>query len=1398
MKKIYLLVTMLALSAVGFAQTTDLMISEYIEGSSNNKALEIYNGTGADVDLSAYQIWKISNGGSWPENTLSLSGTLANGDVYVIYNSSADPAIAAVGDITWGSANWNGDDAVGLAKDDGTGTFVLIDAVGEDGADPGSGWDVAGVANATKDHTLVKKETVCSPNTNWDASRGTNATDSEWIVYNQDEFSYLGSHTSSCGGGTGPDNPTNLLATTISTSEIDLSWTRNSDLDSVMVVWSPDQLIGTPADGTYYAVGDTIPGGDSVIYRGIDTTYAHTALASGTMYFYQAFSLNSSSSYSSGVGDYATTYKDEPSNHVAFFAAGTPTASSIPLTWGDNDGAVVADSFLIMVNTTGTFTAPVDGTPQAEDLDVSDGAGVVHVAHGDQAYTWSSLSQSTHYYFTIYPYTNSGSAINYKTGATVPTADATTTGFTTTLPYSQTFDADLGDCEQYSVSGSSKYWGWNSTDQSAQMNGYNSGDIEEDWLFIPGIDFDSYSNEFMTFDLRYKYGTDDADNYMKLMYSSDYPGTGDPSGYTWDTLAFSRPAASDTWASSGTVDLSAISGTSVYIAFKYRYNSGSYRRWDVDNISIEESTTNPEPTNYPTAFTASADHATAITNTWTDATGTQLPDGYVVYVNLTGTFTAPVDGTPVLDDTDISDGSGVVNVAYSTETYQWTGLTPSTQYYFTIYSFTNSGSAIDYKTDGTPPVANTSTPAANTDLIISEVADPGDDADARFVELYNLSTDSIFLDVDDWYLTKQVNGGTYYDVHLTGDTILPGETYVVAASSSSFSSAYGFIPDKANGNINGNGDDGYYLFFGGDHSGGILIDAYGVQGFDGTGMDWEYSDSKAVRKRSVGSPNSTWTASEWVISDADTVNMTPGQHLNYVTWQGTTDNNWDTKTNWDNGFIPDVSMNITIGSGTNNPEFSDADAVCWDMNFAIGGNLTIKPGGVLTVYNDIAGAKAGRALYSLTIESEGSGQGALIVKGSASVKAKVENFITAGKWHGISSPVSGMTANNLYLNGNPDVWMKYYNENDNTYSYITDLSTSLGDMKGWMVWVDSTGGLSDTTFTFENNLRSGTQSPSESIVRSQPGDDYGFNFVGNPFTSTIDWDDTTGWTKTNLNDAIYVYNDTSFASYVGGSSVNGGSRYIAMNQGFFVQVTNDGSTTGALQATSDVCVAHSAVFRKSSRADFDYSLVRLEIVADGVTDETVVKLKDGATNGFDGSYDAYKMFSFNTNYPQIYSTANGGMSINTVPVETGFVNLDVKGKEGDLMTISATERTNLNEVWLVDELTGIETDLTKDSYSFTYDNTVTNRFTLHFSIVSIGEQQTSDNLFSIYAADNAVNVMIPSETRASVEIYNLLGQKVAAAYHRTGLNRFSLKKNSYYVVKVYNAQKTETQKVIIQ
>ncbi len=259
MRKTLFLFLVALLPVALFAQASDLFISEYIEGSSNNKALEIFNGTGSPVDLSVYEVWIISNGGNWAEKTISLSGTVNDGDVYVVANSSADAAILNEADLTTGSASWNGDDAVGLAKN-GT----LIDEVGEEGADPGTGWDVAGVTNATANHTLIRKSDITSGSTDWAASAGTNADNSQWIVHDQDYFTDLGQHTF---------NPSNNTTVQFASSAASVN-EGDGTYDLVVTISNPDAtnattadvvlISGDPADlGNYTTQTVTFPAGSS-------------------------------------------------------------------------------------------------------------------------------------------------------------------------------------------------------------------------------------------------------------------------------------------------------------------------------------------------------------------------------------------------------------------------------------------------------------------------------------------------------------------------------------------------------------------------------------------------------------------------------------------------------------------------------------------------------------------------------------------------------------------------------------------------------------------------------------------------------------------------------------------------------------------------------------------------------------------------------------------------------------------------------------------------------------------------------------------------------------------------------------------------------------------------------
>ena len=161
---------------------TDLFISEYIEGSSNNKAVEIFNGTGASVDLGAggYVLRIYANGSSTPA-AIALAGTVADGDVFVVAKNDASAAILALADQTSASMTHNGNDVVALAKNDAN-----LDVVGTIGV------NVTNLANVTK----VRKSTVLEGTTTYDPL--------EWDDYPVDTLSYLGSHEFGAGDPTPP------------------------------------------------------------------------------------------------------------------------------------------------------------------------------------------------------------------------------------------------------------------------------------------------------------------------------------------------------------------------------------------------------------------------------------------------------------------------------------------------------------------------------------------------------------------------------------------------------------------------------------------------------------------------------------------------------------------------------------------------------------------------------------------------------------------------------------------------------------------------------------------------------------------------------------------------------------------------------------------------------------------------------------------------------------------------------------------------------------------------------------------------------------------------------------------------------------------------------------------
>jgi uncharacterized protein len=184
------LASLIWMPSPAWTQVSELFFSEYIEGSSNNKALEIYNGTGAPVDLAGqgYSLAFYFNGSTSPATMIALTGVVGDGDVYVVADDGADPVILAQADQTPTSSFFNGNDAVALIK--GT---MFVDVIGQIGFDPGSEWGSGDVS--TQNNTLRRRPELCAGDTNGFDAFGPSM---EWGGFAQDTFDGLGVHSATC------------------------------------------------------------------------------------------------------------------------------------------------------------------------------------------------------------------------------------------------------------------------------------------------------------------------------------------------------------------------------------------------------------------------------------------------------------------------------------------------------------------------------------------------------------------------------------------------------------------------------------------------------------------------------------------------------------------------------------------------------------------------------------------------------------------------------------------------------------------------------------------------------------------------------------------------------------------------------------------------------------------------------------------------------------------------------------------------------------------------------------------------------------------------------------------------------------------------------------------------
>ena len=325
------------------------------------------------------------------------------------------------------------------------------------------------------------------------------------------------------------------------------------------------------------------------------------------------------------------------------------------------------------------------------------------------------------------------------------------------------------------------------------------------------------------------------------------------------------------------------------------------------------------------------------------------------------------------------------------------------------------------------------------------------------------------------------------------------------------------------------------------------------------------------------------------------------------------------------GFITGSSTNYIKFSGSGDMTLSGTTA-----DQTTFGNLEVdfsSSAFKLTVPNNSYVTTNGSLLLSdsLLLEANSSSNMAsLITNGSVSgIKAIVQQHISTDQWHMVSSPVSSAVSG-VYTGA----YLYKWNEPDSTWAFITTTTETLSVARGYHAYSASAiSGPTDVVFT--GLLNTGDYSPTITYnAGSNKGD--GWNELGNPFPSALEWNSS--WTKTNVDATVYIYDGTQYKTWNYNTGLGGlGNGEIPPTQGFWVKAN---ASSPSITIPNAERLHSSNTFYKS--ADKIQDNFRINVTGNGYSDEITLGILIGSTEGFDSNYDAYKLFGIE-DAPQLYS-----------------------------------------------------------------------------------------------------------------------------------------------------------------
>jgi hypothetical protein len=285
-----------------------------------------------------------------------------------------------------------------------------------------------------------------------------------------------------------------------------------------------------------------------------------------------------------------------------------------------------------------------------------------------------------------------------------------------------------------------------------------------------------------------------------------------------------------------------------------------------------------------------------------------------------------------------------------------------------------------------------------------------------------------------------------------------------------------------------------------------------------------------------------------------------------------------------------------------------------------------------------------------------------------------------------------------------------------SYVPITNATNALVSGKGYWVYLGTAlNTTTDITSDVTGTPAMGTINLGITYSDSGNPTEDGWNLVANPYPSTINWD-AGGWTKSNIDGAVYIYNadNQQYATYASGVGTNGGSNLIANSQGFYVKANN---LNPQLIGNETVKINQTATFIRTTDPE---NVLRLTLSNDDLTDEAIIRFDNQATLSFDKDFDAVKRISKLANYPSL-SVVNDNQNLSICALPKGLSKLSLPLMTGSTnagnYTLSWKINSRFEEAYcmiLEDLLTGTRIDMkAANSYSFELTAGIQNRLVIH-------------------------------------------------------------------------------------